>query len=312
MLKDLERKINEIDAEIAQLEETPSEISALQIEQLLKNRAAFLDSYPPLSPHDKVFLARHEKRPTTKDYIHALFDAFFECKGDRFYGEDASILGGIALFHGIPVTVLGHQKGRGIDENIEYRFGMPNPEGYRKAYRLMEQAEKFGRPIITFIDTPGAFPGIDAEERGQSEAIAQNLALMSRLSVPIISIVTGEGGSGGALALGVADKVLMLENAIYSILSPEGFATILWKDGSRSEEASHLMKLTAQDLSTFSIIDKIIAEPQGGAHQNPEMMYETVDKEICETLSDLLHVNSKKLVQNRYDKYRSIGLRVGQ
>lgn len=308
MLKILEDKIAGIAAEIAELTTAGvTEMDALHIKQLEQNRIELLESYGMYSAQDKVFLARHEKRPTTREYIENVFTDFFECKGDRLQGEDASILGGIALFHGMPVTVLGHQKGRGIDENIMYRFGMPNPEGYRKARRLMEQAEKFGRPIITFIDTPGAYPGIEAEERGQGEAIARNLAIMSNLTVPVISIVTGEGGSGGALAIGVGNKVFMLEHAVYSILSPEGFATILWKDGSRSREASELMKLTAQDLKQFTIVDGIIPEPLGGAHHNPAEIFRSVDEQLVVTLKELLPLSGKKLQQARYEKFRQMG-----
>ena len=197
-----------------------------------------------LTPAQKVSLARNINRPHIDDFIHALFTDFFEQKGDHLYDEDRSILGGIARYHGIPVTVVGHRKGHNAQDNVAYNFGMPCPEGYRKALRIMEQADKFHRPIITFVDTPGAYPGKEAEEHGQGEAIARNLAVMSRLSVPVICVVTGEGNSGGALALSVANKILMLENAVYSVLSPEGFASILWKDASRHEEACELMKLT--------------------------------------------------------------------
>ena len=201
-----------------------------------------------LTPAQRVALARHPERPGTADFIKHLFTDFFEQRGDRLCAENGSILGGVALFHGKPVTVIGHRKGRSLEENLSLHFGMPSPEGYRKAQRLMLQAEKFRRPVITFIDTPGAYPGLEAEARGQAEAIARTLALSSRLTVPIVSVVTGEGGSGGALALGVGNRVLMLENAVYSVLSPEGFAAILWKDASRSDEACGVMKLTAADL----------------------------------------------------------------
>ena len=212
---------------------------------------------------DRVILARKTDRPKALDYINSIFEDFIELHGDRNFADDKAIVGGIATFEGRPVTVIGEQKGKKAKENLERNFGMPNPEGYRKALRLMKQAEKFNRPIITFIDTPGAYPGIGAEERGQGEAIARNMYEMSKLRVPIICIVIGEGSSGGALAIAVGDKIVMLENAIYSILSPEGFASILYKDASKAKEAAEDMKATAEDLKKFGIIDKIIKEPEG-------------------------------------------------
>lgn len=256
---------------------------------------------------ERVAIARHAQRPKIDDYIAALFTGFFEQKGDRQCKEDASILGGIAFYKGMPVTVIGHRKGNDLEENIKYNFGMPGPEGYRKAMRLMKQAEKFGRPIITFIDTPGAYPGKTAEERGQGEAIARNLAEMSMLKVPVLCIVTGEGSSGGALAIGVGNKVLMLENAIYSILSPEGFASILWKDSSRKGEAAEVMKLTAQDLYHYGVIDKIIPEPAGGAHLNPARVFITLDENIEAALKELRKSNPKALQEQRYKRFRRIG-----
>lgn len=219
------------------------------------------EAYSNLSPWDKVNLARHSGRPTTLEYIERIFEDFVELHGDRSFKDDFAIVGGIASIEGTPVTVIGHQKGRDTKENIKRNFGMPHPEGYRKALRLMKQAEKFRRPIICFIDTPGAFCGIGAEERGQGEAIAKNLMEMARLKTPIISIIIGEGGSGGALALGVGDKIYMLEHSIYSVLSPEGFAAILWKDSTKAKEAAEVMKITAQDLKSFNIIDGIIPSP---------------------------------------------------
>ena len=223
----------------------------------------------PLTAAQRVAIARHPQRPNITDYIQALFTDFFEQKGDRLCGEDAAILGGVALYHGRPVTVIGTRKGKTLEENLKCNFGMPNPEGYRKALRLMRQAEKFRRPILTFIDTSGAYPGLEAEAHGQGEAIARNLYEMSRLTVPVIALITGEGNSGGALALGVANRVLMLENSVYAILSPEGFASILWKDSAGHEEACELMKLTAPDLLELGVIDGIIPEPEGGAHLAP-------------------------------------------
>ncbi len=255
---------------------------------------------------DRVRLARHYERPTTKDYIDALIEDFIPMAGDRNRGEDASILGGIGFFRGVPVTVIGHQKGRTLNDNIKYRFGMPNPEGYRKAQRLMLQADKFKRPIITFVDTPGAYPGIEAESGGQGEAIAKSIQLMSGLRVPVVSVFIGEGGSGGALALGVADRTIMLENSIFSILSPEGFASILWKDAGRWEEASQVMKLTAEDLYQLGICDKVIPEGKG-AHVNREKVFLRVDREIQQALKELLPKKGDQLVAERYKKLRNIG-----
>ena len=232
--------IREIDEKLTALEKSLEEAKESSDSVLMRELGAEYEKVKKeavsLTPHDKVFLARHMKRPKIDDYISAIFDDFFVQRGDYLGKEDKSILGGIAMFHGQPVTVIGHRKGKNLAENMEYNFGMPEPEGYRKALRMMKQAEKFGRPVITFIDTPGAYPGIDAEEHGQSIAISKNLAEMSDLKVPVIAIVTGEGSSGGALAIGVANTVLMLENAVYSVLSPEGFASILWKDSSRAAD----------------------------------------------------------------------------
>ena len=259
------------------------------------------------TPEQKVKLARYPGRPGTADYIQNLFTDFFEQRGDRQCRDDSSILGGVARFHGRPVTAIGHRKGRTMEEKLRFNFGMPGPEGYRKAQRLMRQAEKFGRPIITFIDTPGAYPGRDAEERGQGEAIAQCLALMSSLTVPVVAVVIGEGGSGGALALGVANRVLMLENAVYSVLSPEGFASILWKDASRSGEACSVMKLTAQDLRSSGVVQAVLKEPEGGAHTDPQAVYRTVDAALRRELAALGRVNKRSLARQRYQLFRSMG-----
>ena len=259
------------------------------------------------TPEEKVRLARHPDRPGTVDFIHALFTDFFEQRGDRLCGEDASILGGIARFHGRPVTVMGHRKGKNLEENLRCNFGMPSPEGYRKAQRLMRQAEKFGRPVITFVDTPGAYPGKEAEERGQGEAIAQCLALMSALTVPVIAVITGEGGSGGALALAVANRLLMLEHAVYSVLSPEGFASILWKDAGRAGEACGVMKLTAQDLRRGGIVQGVLREPEGGAHTNWEAMFRTVDAALAKELAALDKLKGPALAKQRYDMFRTMG-----
>ena len=260
-----------------------------------------------LTAAERVQIARHPQRPNIDDYINAIFPHFFPMRGDRLCGEDEAILGGVALFHGQPVTVIGTRKGKNVEENIKGNFGMPGPEGYRKALRLMKQAEKFGRPIITLIDTPGAYPGMQAEERGQGEAIARNLLEMSRLTVPVIAVITGEGNSGGALALGVANRVLMMENAVYAILSPEGFATILWKDVSQHEEACGLMKMTAPELKELDIIDAIIPEPVGGAHLAPVIAFREVERAIAHHLSQLARQKGSALAADRYQKFRKMG-----
>ncbi|MCR5657543.1 MAG: acetyl-CoA carboxylase carboxyltransferase subunit alpha [Butyrivibrio sp.] len=278
-----------------------------EIEKLKDLREIFLKDMRILAPYEKVYLARHAKRPHIDDFIDGLFTDFFEQKGDHLFDEDKSIFGGIARFHGIPITVVGHRKGHSMEENMEYNFGMPCPEGYRKALRLMNQAEKFGRPIITFIDTPGAYPGMEAEEHGQGEAIAMNLAKMSQYHVPVISVVTGEGNSGGALAIGVANRVLMLENAVYSILSPEGFASILWKDSGRHKEACKLMKLTADDLLEAGVADVIVREPLGGAQRDYGFVMKNLDEALYKNLMDLRKLSPSELKADRQMKYRKIG-----
>lgn len=259
-----------------------------------------------LTPWEKVKLARMPLRPTGLDYIDLIFHSFVELHGDRYFGEDRAIVGGIAFFGNLPVTVIAQQKGRNTKENIERNFSMPHPEGYRKALRLMKQAEKFHRPVICFIDTPGAFCGLGAEERGQGEAIASNLAEMMLLKTPVLSVVISEGGSGGALALGVADRVYMLEHAVYSILSPEGFASILYKDSSKAEQAANDMKLTAQDLMQFGIIDGIIPEPKGGAHNDFELATQNVKDVIRKDLQRLMELPTEVLLEQRYQKFRQI------
>ena len=255
---------------------------------------------------DKVTLARQMDRPKALDYIKNIFQEFVELHGDRYFGDDKSIVGGIALLGKIPVTVIGEQKGKNVKENMERNFGMPEPEGYRKALRLMRQAEKFKRPIITFIDTPGAYPGMGAEERGQGEAIAKNIMEMSSLKVPIVCIIIGEGSSGGALAIAVGDKIVMLENAIYSILSPEGFASILYKDSSKAKEAAQNMKATANDLKNLGIIDKIIKEPEGGAQNDFEKVAKDIKKYILKSIKELEKLPEKELIENRYKKFRNM------
>ena len=256
---------------------------------------------------ERVEIARHPQRPGVSEYIEELFTDFFEMRGDRLGREDPAVLGGVALYKGRPVTVIGTKKGKTLEEKLRCNFGMPGPEGYRKALRLMRQAEKFARPVITFIDTSGAYPGMEAEEKGQGEAIAENLLEMSRLRTPIIAVVTGEGNSGGALALGVADRVLMLENSVYAILSPEGFSSILWKDASRKDEACELMKLTARDLKGLGVIDEVIPEPEGGAHLACAIAIEQVDRAISRNLAELEKEKGSRLVEMRYQKFRKMG-----
>ena len=275
----------------------------------LEERLAQLEKelYENIKPWDRVEIARHSSRPTTCDYIEHLFTSFFECHGDRLYGDDEAIVGGVAKYHGMPVTVIGHQRGKDTKDNIRRNFGMPHPEGYRKALRLMKQAEKFGRPIINFIDTKGAYPGKAAEERGQSEAIARNLFEMAGLKVPIVCIVIGEGGSGGALALGVGDHIHMLENSTYSVISPEGAASILWKDASMAKKAAESMKITAPDLKELGIIDEIIPEVLGGAHRSVKGQAEEIDKILKNSLDSLIKLSDIELVNKRYEKYKKIG-----
>ncbi len=266
------------------------------------------EMYQDLSAWDRVYLARHPRRPKAQDYLKRLFHTFYELHGDRCYGDDRAIIGGIAMFEQTPVTVIAQAKGRDLQENMKRNFGMPNPEGYRKALRLAKEAEKFHRPIITFVDTSGAYPGKGAEERGQAEAIAQCLYTFSDLQTPIICIVLSEGGSGGALALSVGDRLVMLENAVCSILSPEGFASILWKDGSRAKEAAEVMKLTAHDLMDKGILDAVIEEPLGGAQNDIEAVCERLRAYIHASLEELQKAKMPALLAQRYEKYRNIGV----
>lgn len=263
--------------------------------------------FADLTPWQRCQLARHGERPYTLDYIHGIMTDFSELHGDRSFADDPAIVSGFALFEGEPVAVIGHQKGRTTTEKVRRNFGMPRPEGYRKALRVMRLAERFGRPVITLIDTPGAYPGIDAEERGQAEAIATNLLEMAALRTPIVVVVAGEGGSGGALALGVGDRVLMLEHAIYSVISPEGCAAILWKDQARAQDAAQALKLTAPDLKRLGLIDEVVAEPPGGAHMDPAAMCGSLAASIRRNLKELRRVKSDALIQRRYKKYRSMG-----
>ncbi len=263
--------------------------------------------YSTMSASEKMQLARHPQRPTTIDYIERIFTDFVELHGDRLYGDDLAIIGGVAKLDGLPVTVVGHQKGKDTKDNIARNFGCPHPEGFRKALRLMKQADKFGRPVITFIDTKGAFPGNAAEERGQGEAIARNLLVMAGLRVPVVCVVIGEGGSGGALALGVGNRVLMLENAIYSVISPEGAASILYNDASKSLHAAEAMKITAKDIAELGVIDSIVSEPQGGAHRDLELQSANIKAAVLEHMQPLLAMSEEELKEDRYLKFRQIG-----
>ena len=302
---ELERKIEDLRA-FADKEQ-------LEFSDELKKLEAKADKlrseiYSSLTAWQRVQLARHPRRPYTLDYVNALFTEFQELHGDRLFAEDKAIVCGLARFEGRPVVIIGHQKGRNTKENLSRNFGMPHPEGYRKALRMMKLAEKFGAPIVTFVDTPGAFPGIGAEERGQAEAIARNLFEMSRLRVPMLTLVIGEGGSGGALAIAVGDRILMLENSIYSVISPEGCAAILWKDRAKAPEAAEALKVTAPELFALKIIDRVVPEPLGGAHRDPAQMAEGLRVEIRENLDVLVRIPIEALLEERLAKYLRMGV----
>lgn len=301
--------LNQVEIEIENLQKELMECSNNRKTEIEKEIKELEKSYKYLSPYDHVYLARKKTRPNVKDYIRHLFDDFIELHGDRLYKDDGSIVGGIGMLEKQPVTIIGHLKGRTLEDNLKCNFGMSSPEGYRKAMRLMKQAEKFKRPIIAFVDTPGAYPGMEAEMHGIGEAIARNLKEMATLKVPIITIVIGEGGSGGALALSVSDRLVMLENSIYSILSPEGFASILWKDqeGKRVQEAANLMKLTAQDLYEANIIDQIIQEDLKGATIESYAIYRQIKEYLKENIKELQKLSTNQLINKRYEKYRKIG-----
>lgn len=303
----VEQKISELKTQLAALDQSDPRMQRLReelSETIMRMKAAL---YADLEPIDEVYLARHPNRPNIHYYIEQLFTDFLELHGDRTYGDDGAMIGGVATFKGCPVTVIGHVKGKSTEENIRSNFGMPHPEGYRKAMRLALQAEKFKRPIITFIDTPGAYPGIGAEERGQSEAIARCLMTFMGLKVPVIAIVIGEGGSGGALAISGGNHLIMLEHSVYSVLSPEGFASILYKDATKAKEAASLMKLTSTDLLNLGVIDKIVKEPVGGAHEVPDFTLQGLEDIIWEQLSELSGLSGEELVQQRYEKFQKMG-----
>ena len=308
---DFEKPIAELEDKLEKLAASSHARGGRQ-EDLNKLRARLhqlqAEIYAGLSAWQRTQVARHLQRPSTLDYIGRLCDSFIELHGDRAFADDHAIVGGLARFNGRPVIVIGHQKGKTLKERMYRNFGMPNPEGYRKALRLMRLAEKFGRPVLTFIDTPGAYPGIGAEERGQAEAIGRNLLVMASLQVPIVTVVIGEGGSGGALAIGVADRLLMLQHAVYSVISPEGCAAILWNDQSKATDAAEALNMTADDLQKLGITDQVIPEPLGGAHRDPMLSCDTVKKAIEAHLSELLELSNEDLLKRRYDKYRRIGL----
>ncbi|MEH7545091.1 MULTISPECIES: acetyl-CoA carboxylase carboxyl transferase subunit alpha [Bacillaceae] len=308
---EFERPILELRKKIAEIKEF-TKTADVDLSTEIKKLEARLekleqDIYENIKPWDRVQIARLASRPTTLDYISYLFDGFFECHGDRTFADDEAIVGGVAKFKGLPVTVIGHQRGKDTKENIRRNFGMPHPEGYRKALRLMKQADKFNRPIICFIDTKGAYPGKAAEERGQSEAIARNLFEMAGLRVPVICVVIGEGGSGGALALGVGNRIYMLENSTYSVISPEGAAAILWKDASLAKNAAETMRITAPDLKDLGIIDDIIPEIKGGAQKDVKQQAEEIEKMLKASLTDLLKLSEEELIADRYNRFRTIG-----
>jgi acetyl-CoA carboxylase carboxyl transferase subunit alpha len=308
---DFEKPILELEKQIDELKKLAGERQLNVAEEIapLERKLGELrqEIYRNLTPLQRVQVARSNKRPLADDYFRTVFTDFIELHGDRLYREDAAIIGGWARLDGETVMVIGHQRGRDTKENLKRNFGMPHPEGYRKALRLMKLAEKFQVPVVTLIDTPGAWPGLGAEERGQSEAIARNLVEMARLEVPIVATVIGEGGSGGALALGVADRILMLENSVYSVISPEGCAAILWKDASQRERAAEALKITADDLLRLKLIDEIVKEPVGGAHVDPDGAGEALREALIRHVSELRKVRPEKLVRRRGEKYAAMG-----
>lgn len=309
---EFETPIREIESRIDEIKnvagigagDLDKELKSLE-EKLAKMKTVI---YQKLTPVQKVLVARHPDRPYTLDYIEHICTDFVELHGDRLYKEDPAIICGTAKINGEPVMVIGHQKGRNTKENIFRNFGMANPEGYRKAQRMFHMAETFNRPIVTFVDTPGAYPGIGAEERGQAEAIARSLMVMAELTVPMVTIVTGEGGSGGALGIAMGNRVAMLEHSIYAVISPEGCASILWKDPSFASKAAEALKLTAEDLKKLNIIDEIIKEPDGGAHRDPKLTAQRVKDFILRSLNELKPMSREKIFEDRYQKFRAMGV----
>jgi acetyl-CoA carboxylase carboxyl transferase subunit alpha len=298
----LEKDVEEL-RHLAGEEDADAELERLR-QEVAELRREF---YTHLGPWQRVQLARHQQRPYTLDFIGMLITSFIELHGDRTFADDKAIIAGIGKFRGRPVAVIGHQKGRDTKQRLMRNFGQPKPEGYRKALRVMQLAAKFGRPILTFIDTPGAYPGIDAEERGQGEAIARNLREMARLPVPVIVTVTGEGGSGGALAVAVGDRVNIFENSFYSVISPEGCASIIWRDSTKAETAAIAMKVTAKDLKELGIVDEIVPEPEGGAHTDHEAAGRALDEVLDRQLTELVLQSPRDLINARYEKFRKMG-----
>ncbi len=308
---DFEKTIAEVEEQIGRLQtlarERGLDVSAELQSLERKLHTLKRDVYRNLTPIERVQVARHPRRPYTLDYLELVFTDFVELHGDRQFRDDASIVGGWARLDGESVMVVGHQKGRDMKENLRRNFGMPHPEGYRKALRLMKMAEKFNRPLITLIDTPGAYPGIGAEERGQAEAIARNLREMAALRIPTVAVVIGEGGSGGALAIGVTDRILMLENSVYSVISPEGCAAILWKSGTERDKAAEALKLTAADLRRLEVIDEVIPEPAGGAHSDWQSTAESFHRAVTRNLEELREIPIEELRRSRWEKYMGMG-----
>lgn len=308
---DFEKPVSDIEARLADLKNQhpePSPDIQAEIRRLESEIQSLLrDIYSKLTPWQTVQVARHPERPLIRDFITGLTSEFIELHGDRLFGDDHGMIGGLATIEGHRVVLIGHQKGRSLDEKIKCNFGQACPEGYRKAMRLMKLAEKYHLPVVSLIDTPGAFPGADAEERGQAEAIARNLLDMASLRTPIIAIITGEGGSGGAIGIGVGDSILMLSNAVYSVISPEGCASILWRDGSKAPEAANALKITAKSLHSLKIIDDIIPEPVGGAHRDYPATMNAVKKVLVRNLKDLHGATRSKLVKRRFDKFAAMG-----
>jgi acetyl-CoA carboxylase carboxyl transferase subunit alpha len=307
---EFEKPIIELEAKIAEMKDLSGDIDITEEISYLEGKVEELrlQIYQNLTRWQRVQLARHPERPLTLDYIQHCFDNFIELHGDRKFKDDHAIVSGLATIDDYEVLIVGHQKGRDTKSNLFRNFGMPNPEGYRKAHRLFELAEKFGRPIITFLDTPGAYPGLEAEERGQAEAIAANLLQMAALKVPVIVIIIGEGASGGAIGLGIGDRILMLENAWYSVISPESCSSILWRSWDYKEQAAEALQLTAEDLKKHNIIDEIIKEPIGGAHRDPETIFVTMKNVILNELKKLTKIKPEKLVKDRREKFYKMGV----
>ena len=308
--KQKQRAIDALERDVAELSRlsAPTGEQSVEIERIRREVDELKhDFYTHLGVWQRVLLARHPSRPYTDDYIRLLFEDFSEIHGDRNFSDDPALITGMAKFHGCPVMIVGSQKGRDLKQRMARNFGQAKPEGYRKALRAMQLAAKFSRPIMVFIDTPGAYPGVDAEERGQAEAIAHNLREMARLPVPIIVTITGEGGSGGALAIAIGDRILMLENSVYSVISPEGCATIMWRDSTKAEVAAEALKITAQNMLELKLIDQIVPEPEGGAHTNPEATAKILDPILASALAELSQLTPQQIVDQRYNKFRGMG-----